>query len=272
MRRLNWKFLAVFSSFHAAAALGFWHFSWPALGIAALFHVLFAWIGIGVCYHRLLAHRGYAVPKPVEYVLATLGALAIQGGPISWVATHIQHHARSDQEGDPHSPKKKGFWWAHLGWMVFDGQAPYRFRAVLEMKRDRYYRFLEAGQLLFQIPLGVLLWAWGGWSFVIYGVFVRTVFSWHATFLVNSATHLWGYRNYRTADDSRNSWWVALLTGGEGWHNNHHDDPRVAKTRVRWWEIDLNWYPIWLMKKLRLARAVIVTRRPARGTKSELAS
>lgn len=271
MKRLNWRFLTVFGSFHLVALFGIWCFSWRALGLAFLGQIAFGWLGVGVGYHRLLAHRGYVVPKWLEYVFATLGALAIQGGPISWVRTHKQHHADSDGPKDPHSPVQKGFWHAHLGWMVRGGQDEIGWIKGPTISTNRYYRFLEIGQIAFQIPLGLLLYWWGGWQFVIYGIFVRQVISWHATFFVNSATHVWGYRNFRTKDNSRNSWWVSLLTGGEGWHNNHHHAPRAATTRVRWWEIDFNWYPIWFLMKIRLAKAVVVARR-AVGQDSKLAS
>jgi len=224
---------------------------------------LFGSIGICLGYHRLLSHRSLQVsPKWVEYAIATLGALAIQGGPIFWVASHRLHHAHTeDKDKDPYS-SQRGFWWSHMLWIFyprpefFDHENYKRFAP--DLARDAYYRWLNRNFLLLQLPLGILLYVLGGWSFVIYGIFVRSVLLWHTTWLINSATHLRGYRNFQVSDNSRNLWWAAILTYGEGWHNNHHAYPNVAKAGQRWWEIDMTWWAIKLLQTAGLAKKVVM--------------
>lgn len=260
---LSWKHVLFFSAFHGLALLAPWFFSWSALGTAIFFHWLFGSIGICLGYHRLLTHRSLQVPQWLEYVLATIGAMAMQGGPIFWVALHRLHHAHTeDEEKDPYSARK-GFWWSHMLWLVyprnnfFDYETHKKYAPDLD--RDAYYRWLNRYYLLLQVPVGVLLYALGGWSFVIYGVFVRAVVLWHSTWFINSASHLRGYRNFTVDDGSRNLWWAAVLTYGEGWHNNHHAHPRIAKAGQRWWEIDPTWWAIQTLKVFGLAKKIVTT-------------
>jgi len=241
----------------AIAALFFW--SWPAIIGAVILYWIAGSLGIGMGYHRLLTHRGYRVPKVVEYFLVTCGALALEGGPIQWVATHRIHHAHTDKEGDPHTPRDGG-WWAHIGWIV-RGTAQDHSQATLDryapdLTKDRYYVWLSKFDYLPSLVLLIGLLAFGGWGLMLWGVFLRVTLGLHATWLVNSATHLWGRRRFLTLEDSRNSWWVALLTFGEGWHNNHHAFPTSARHGLRWYEIDLNWWGIRLLQLLGVARAI----------------
>lgn len=259
---LNWTSVGFFAAVHALALLAPWFFSWSALGVALLLHWLFGSIGICLGYHRLLTHRSFQVPKPLEYVIAIIGALALQGSPIFWVAGHRIHHLHTeDFDKDPYSARR-GFWWSHMLWLFykrpefFDYNSYRKFAPDLD--RDPFYRWLDRSFLWLQIPLGVLLYLLGGWSFVIYGMFVRAVLLWHSTWLINSATHITGYRSHYCKDNSRNLWWAALLTYGEGWHNNHHAYPNVAKAGWKWWEIDMTWWAILLLKKLGLAQKVIL--------------
>ena len=259
-RSLHWPSVISFTAVHGAALLAPWFFSWSALGVAVALHWLTGGIGICLGYHRLLSHRSFRVPQWLEYVIATVGALALQGGPIFWVANHRKHHAFSeDLEADPHS-SRRGFWWSHMGWLLrprvtlFDVKRHGKFAP--ELARDRYYRWLDRNFVLLQVALGALLLGLGGWPFVIYGVFVRTVLLWHCTWFVNSATHYWGYRNFNTEDDAKNLWWVSLVTYGEGWHNNHHSFPHAAQTGWRWWEVDITWMTIQLLQRFGLARKV----------------
>ena len=190
----------------------------------------------------MLSHRSFKVPKPLEYLIAIIGALAIQGGPIFWVAGHRQHHAHTeDVDKDPYSARR-GFWWSHLLWILYPrpeafDEAHYG-RFAQDLMRQPFYRWLNRNFLVLQVPLALLLYALGGWSFVIYGIFVRAVLIWHSTWFVNSATHRWGYRTFAVEDGSRNLWWVSLLTYGEGWHNNHHAYPQSAQSGWRWWELE----------------------------------
>jgi stearoyl-CoA desaturase (delta-9 desaturase) len=241
----------------SVAALFFW--SWPAVITAVLLYWVAGSLGIGMGFHRLITHRGYKAPKLVEYFLVTCGTLAMEGGPIQWVVTHRIHHAHTDRVGDPHTPRDGG-WWAHIGW-ILHGTAQNHGHATLaryapDLINDRYYRQLNR---FFYVPLilvGTALLYFGGLHVLLWGVFLRLTLALHATWLVNSATHLWGKTRFQTGDDSRNSWWVAMLTFGEGWHNNHHAYPTSARHGLRWYEIDFNWLGIRTLQLVGLARAV----------------
>jgi sn-2 palmitoyl-lipid 9-desaturase len=262
-RGLSWTNVAFFGSIHAAALLAPWFFSWSALGTMVVLHWLFGGIGICLGYHRLLTHRSFQVPKWLEYSIAVLGALAMQGGPVFWVGGHRQHHLHTeDWDKDPYSAKR-GFWWSHILWIFYPTKESfdpnlYR-RWAPDLAKDAFYRWLDKYFLALQIPVGLLLFAVGGWSFVIYGVFLRAVILWHTTWLINSASHITGYRSFdETEDNSRNLWWTALLTYGEGWHNNHHAHPNVAPAGRTWWEIDTTWWVIQGLQKLGLAKKVVM--------------
>lgn len=259
--KLNWAVFGFFALLHGIALLAPWFFSWSALGVMVLLHWFFGSIGICLGYHRLLTHRSLQVPKWLEYGLATVGAMALQGGPIFWVAGHRQHHLYTeDAEKDPYAASR-GFWWSHLLWMLYPERSVfdrdiYRNFAP-DIARDPYYLWLDKYFLLLQIPVAVGLFALGGWSFVIYGSVLRIVTLWHSTWLINSATHMWGKRRFHVDDGSRNLWWTALLTYGEGWHNNHHAFPNVAPAGWRWWEIDVTWWAIRGLETLGLAKRVV---------------
>lgn len=263
---LSWVNCGFFAIFHALALLAPWFFSWSALGVAIFLHWLFGSIGICLGYHRLLTHRSFQVPKWLEYVIATISAMALQGGPIFWVATHRMHHAHPENEyKDPYSARL-GFWWSHILWLIYRNNKIFEYetykRYASDIAKDPYYCWLDRYFLLLQIPLGVLLYALGGWSFVIYGIFVRSVVLWHSTWLINSATHLWGYQTFEVNDGSRNLWWAAILTYGEGWHNNHHANPNVAPAGRKWWELDMTWWAIQVLKTLGLAQKVVMPTKP----------
>ena len=234
-------------------------FTWSALGAAVVLCYLTGGLGISLGYHRLLTHHSLRVPRWLGYSITALGALSLQGGPITWVATHRRHHAHTDRAGDPHDVHR-GLIWSHIEWLYRDNDAR---PAQSEMRRlapdlcgDPFYRFLERTNVLWQIALGLALFVIGGWSWVIWGIFVRVVFTYHITWLVNSAGHHIGYQTFRTNDESRNNWWVALLTWGEGWHNNHHAFPSSARHGLRWFELDTTWLTIRALEALKLAREV----------------
>ncbi|MBI3292930.1 MAG: fatty acid desaturase [Elusimicrobia bacterium] len=245
-----------FTLMHLVALSAFWMFSWKAFWTFFVLQWVTGGLGITLCYHRLLTHRSFKLWKPLEYFLTLCGVIAYQNGPIKWVATHRLHHARSDQPNDPHSPTA-GFWWAHMGWLFafneeLDNYDRYKVYAP-DLARDPFHRFVNATHGWYQVILGIFLYLWGGWPVVIWGVFLRTVFVWHCTWLVNSASHIWGYRTWATSDQSTNNWWVAFLTYGEGWHNNHHAFLRSARHGLAWWEIDLTYMTIRLLTALGLA-------------------
>lgn len=258
--QLSWINVLFFGSFHFIALLAPFYFSWSALGLTVFLHWLFGGIGICLGYHRLLSHRSFQMPKLWEYAIALCGALAIQGGPIFWVTGHRQHHAHTEHLNlDPYSAQR-GFWWSHWLWIfypcdrVFDPQQYSKLAPDLE--KQAFYRWLDRYFLVLQVPLAVLLYCLGGWSYVIYGIFVRSIVLWHTTWFVNSATHRWGYQTFASPDNARNLWWVALLTYGEGWHNNHHRFPKAAQTGWKWWEVDPTWWTIQGFQQLGLARKV----------------
>lgn len=244
---------------HAGALLALWQISWAAVGICLLLHAMCGGLGICVGYHRLLTHRSFKCPRLVEYVLATLGAMSLESNPISWVAHHRQHHQYSDRHGDPHSARE-GFWWSHVLWIAWAPTAAsaekLHKRYAPDLLRVPYYRFLCHAWVWPSVLLAALLYLLGGWPWVVWGVCVRLVFCYHCTWLVNSASHRYGYRNFALDDLSTNCWWVALLAYGEGWHNNHHAFPTSARHGLRKWEFDPAYGFIRLLRAVGLARDV----------------
>ena len=255
----DWVVFSWITFMHVGAIAGLFTFNWPALGVC-----LFLWWltgGVGIClgYHRFFTHRSYETPKGVQYFLAICGCLAGEAGPIAWVAAHRYHHTYSDQEQDPHSPLK-GFFWAHMGWLFARENNLAKFdsykRYVPDMAQDKFLVFLNKNHMIPALVLTPVLYLLGGWPFVIWGIFVRSVLVYHSTWFVNSASHVWGYRTFKTTDQSKNNWWVALLSFGEGWHNNHHAFQRSARHGMRWWELDLTYRMIQLMWVLGLASQI----------------
>jgi len=259
---INWFTASVMMMFHLGAVAALFFFTWNAFFLALFLWWMSGSLGIGMGYHRLLTHRGYKTPKWLEYALTLCACLTLEGGPIFWVATHRMHHKFSDHEGDPHSPCD-GKWWAHMGWIVMGRSLHHDTKTlaqyVPDLSKDKFHVWITKYNYLPVIALAIVVFAVGGWPFLLWGMFLRTVFGLHSTWLVNSATHSWGSRRFVTRDHSTNSWWVALLTWGEGWHNNHHAHPVSARHGLKWYEVDFNWYGIWLLKKLGLARQVHVT-------------
>jgi len=258
-RKINWSNAFFLGLFHlgALAALFFW--SWQGIVSAVVLYWVAGSLGIGMGYHRLLTHRGYKVPRVIEYFLATCGSLAMQGGPIQWVTAHRIHHAHTDRQGDPHTPRD-GRWWSHVGWLLTGAAQQYdqavTDRYVPDLTKDRFYVWLDRLHFVPLILLALVLYVFGGWSVLLWGIFARATLALHATWLVNSATHIWGRKRFDTGDDSRNSWWVAMLTFGEGWHNNHHAHPTSARHGFRWYEVDANWWGIRTLQFMGLARGI----------------
>ena len=261
-------------AFHIGAIAALFMFSWKAVILAAALWYVSGSLGIGMGYHRLLTHRGYKTYKPVEYFLTFCATLALEGGPMFWVATHRVHHQNTDIEGDPHSPRDGGFW-AHMGWII-TGRALHNHSSALlpyvpDLRKDKFHVFISRWHWLPITLLGVVLMAVGGIQYVLWGIFLRTVLGLHATWLVNSATHMWGKQRFLTGDTSKNSFWVAMLTFGEGWHNNHHAHPQSAKHGLAWYEFDLNWYGISALRMLRLAWDIKLPKLPKFKTEQDVA-
>ena len=257
---LNWNTLTFMVLFHLGAVAALFMFSWKALFITLALWWVSGSLGVGMGFHRLLTHRGYKTPKVVEYFLTICGALALEGGAINWVVTHRIHHAYTEVEGqDPHTPRD-GRWWAHMGW-ILRGTAQQHEDAVMwryapDLMKDPVHVWLNRLYFVPLVVLGIVLFAFGGWPLLLWGTFLRVTVGLHATWLVNSATHLWGTRRFETTDDSTNSFWVALVTFGEGWHNNHHAHPRAARHGLAWYEIDINWWGIRALQFLGLAKDI----------------
>jgi stearoyl-CoA desaturase (delta-9 desaturase) len=254
-----WLTTSFMLAFHIGAVAALFFFSWKAFLLAMVLWWIAGGLGIGMGYHRLLTHRGYKTPKWIEYCLTICGTLALEGGPIFWVATHRMHHQNTDREGDPHSPHDGGFW-SHMGW-ILTGQTMHNnanelLPFVPELRKNKFHSWISRWHWVPISTLGAVLFAFGGWRYLLWGIFFRTVIGLHSTWLVNSATHMWGRRRFPTRDNSRNSLWVALLTFGEGWHNNHHAFPQSARHGLAWYEFDPNWYGILILRMIGLARNV----------------
>jgi stearoyl-CoA desaturase (delta-9 desaturase) len=240
-------------------------FSWSGLAVCLFLHWLTGGIGICMTYHRLLTHRSFALrPRWLEYVFTILGTCASEGGPIGWVADHRKHHAFADEDDDTHTPLQ-GFFWAHMYWWMMIGETSehtpeFYKKWCPDLCKDPVHRWLERYHIVFPILLMVGLYALGGMSWLVWGGFFRSVFVLHSTWLVNSASHVWGYRSHPTRDRSTNLWWVALLTYGEGWHNNHHALQTSARHGLRWWEVDMTYWAIQAMKVCRIAYDVRLPR------------
>ena len=284
-QRVHLRILAAICAFHLLALLACvpWLFSWSGLVWAVAGLYLFGTLGINIGYHRLLTHRGFACPRWLEHGLAILGACCWQGSPMSWVAIHRMHHQHSDDPDDPHSPRT-GFFWSHMGWFLIYDPAIYNLSTYDHYARDlfadRFYKWLERPRVWRNLHrlqwaifagLGAVV---GGLttaslsgavqlalSWLVWGVFVRTVAVWHITWSVNSVTHIWGYRSHDTHDDSRNNWLVGLVSNGEGWHNNHHAEPRCAAHGQRWFELDVSYLTIRALALVGLAWDVVQPKR-----------
>jgi sn-1 stearoyl-lipid 9-desaturase len=256
--RLDWTMIIALVIFHIGAVCAFLPglFSWQAVGVAVLLHWITGGLGITLGWHRLLSHRSFQVPKWLEYFFALCGTLALQGGIIWWVGLHRHHHLHSDEDVDHHD-SKKGFLWSHVRWMCFEIPAESDIpRFTKDIVNDKFYQFLNSYFFPLQVVLGIILYLIGGLPFVFWGVFARLVIVYHCTWLVNSATHKFGYRNFETTDNSTNCWWVALTTYGEGWHNNHHAYQYSARHGMKWWELDITWITIQVLQLLGLATKV----------------
>ena len=262
-RGVCWSVTIWMAVMHIGAVAAFWFISWQALVTFVALHFVTACLGITLGYHRLLTHGSFQCPQWLKYFCSICGMLSAEGSPLQWVATHRKHHVHSDQDDDPHSPLH-GFWWSHMLWFYpaeTEEQRDQLFRRwAPDLYRDPVQRFFHKTFGMYPVLLGIALYLIGeyaigglGISFVLWGLCARMVGAYHSTWFVNSATHLWGYTNYKTTDKSKNLWWVAALSYGEGWHNNHHAHQRLAAHGHQWWEFDITWNIIKLLRMVGLA-------------------
>ncbi|MEM1369046.1 MAG: fatty acid desaturase [Cyanobacteria bacterium P01_H01_bin.15] len=257
-RKKDWLVIAYLGVIHLVALLAIFpqFFSWSAVGVALFLHWVTGCLGITLGFHRLVAHRSFKAPKWLEYFLVFCGTLSCEGSAIDWIGLHRIHHQFSDELPDPHN-SKEGFIWSHIGWMVHDMPAKEQVKKyTADIYDDPVYNFLSTYFIPIQVALGFVLFSIGGWPWVIWGIFVRLVAVFHCTWLVNSATHFFGYVTHESGDGSRNCWWVAALSYGEGWHNNHHAFQYSARHGWKWWEIDATYMVIRCLQVLGLATSI----------------
>lgn len=257
--RINWRDSAIIVSFHLLLIPAFFMFSWQNVAAMLIGNWIVGSLGVGLGYHRLLTHRSFKAAKWLEYTLTVFGTMAVQSEPYKWVATHRLHHQFTETDKDPHSTRP-GFWWAHMFWIMkgtaLDHDEATFKKYVPDLLKDKGHALIAKFYYLPLIVSAVILFAIGGWGMVLWGVFARVVFGWHSTWLVNSATHMWGTRRFETNDDSTNNPLIAILTFGEGWHNNHHAQPSSARHGLRWYQFDQNWLTIRVFEKLGWVRQV----------------
>jgi stearoyl-CoA desaturase (delta-9 desaturase) len=264
-RRVDWPRVLPFVLMHAGClgvlAVGA---SPVAVGVAAALFAL-RMFAITAFYHRYFAHRAFRASRAVQFAFAVLGASAVQRGPLWWASHHRHHHVHADRPADSHSAREHGFLWSHLGWFLARENFATRLDLVPDLARYPELRWLDRYDVAVPAALAVALYALGGAleaagvatsgaQLVVWGFCLSTVLLYHATFTINSLAHRFGSRRYATRDDSRNNWWLALLTFGEGWHNNHHHFPGAARQGFYWWEVDLSYYGLRLLAAFGLVR------------------
>jgi fatty-acid desaturase len=260
-KKVSWPIVFWLAAIHVGALTAPFCFSWSAVA-ACVGMIVATAMAITLGYHRLFTHGSFETYPVIRYAIAFVGTLAGQGGILQWVADHRRHHRFADEPGlDPHTPVD-GFWWAHVAWNFFNGpeQDSYYKFFVPDLYRDPVLRFLHRTHVAWHFVTAGVLYAIGGWPFVVWGMFVRMVYVLHITWFVNSASHRWGYRTFKTRDDSTNLWWVGLTAFGEGWHNNHHAFPVSARHGLKWWEFDPTYLVIRAMQWVGLAWDVKLAR------------
>jgi stearoyl-CoA desaturase (delta-9 desaturase) len=265
VRRIDWLRVTPFVLLHLGCLGVIWvGASWFALGVAA---ALFAirMFAVTAFYHRYFSHRAFRTSRLLQFAFALLGATAAQRGPLWWASHHRHHHAHSDRASDSHSARQHGFLWSHVGWFLSRVNFAAKTKLIRDLSRYPELRWLDRFDAAAPAALALCLYGVGAWlensapmlatsgaQLVVWGFCISTIALYHATFTINSLAHRFGTRRYATRDDSRNNVWLALLTFGEGWHNNHHHYPGSARQGFYWWEIDLTYYGLRLLAALGL--------------------
>src|SRR5262245_4868059 len=263
--RINWVQSAPFFAFHvfAAVAVFFVPFHWSYVVWALALYYVRMWV-VTTAYHRYFAHRSFKTSRVFQFLLAFAAETSAQKGVLWWAANHRHHHRESDQPADLHSPLQDGFWWSHVGWILSDDYVETREESIRDFARFPELRFLNRFYLLPPVLLALALLLIGGFPLLVWGFFVSTVVLWHGTFTINSLSHVFGSRRYRTTDTSRNNFLLALVTCGEGWHNNHHYHQNTANQGWFWWEVDATYY---VLKGLSALGLVWDLRKPSDSVK-----
>ena len=252
----------------ASLLIFFFHFHWYYLATClAMLVVRMFFVTAG--YHRYFSHRSFKTSRVFQFVIAFMAMSSSQKGVLWWAAHHRHHHRYSDQELDLHSPTLFGFFWSHIGWIISDRYNETRLDYIGDFAKFPELRWLNKYHIVPPATLAVVIWLIGGWPLFVWGFCLSTVFLWHDTFTINSLSHLFGSRRYETTDTSRNNWLLAILTLGEGWHNNHHHFMASARQGFYWWEIDITYYTLKVMSwlgivwDLRKVPAHILANQPA---------
>jgi stearoyl-CoA desaturase (Delta-9 desaturase) len=241
---IDWWVSLPFLGMHLACFAAIWTgVSWKAVALCVALYVI-RMFGITAGYHRYFSHRSYSTTRVFQFVLACLGAAAMQKGPLWWAAHHRHHHQHSDQENDIHSPDQRGFWWSHVGWTLCDRYDETQFRLIKDFADYPELRWLNRYSLVPGILLAVGCFLTLGWQGLVWGFVISTVLLYHGTFAINSLCHMFGRVRYQTSDASRNSFLLALITLGEGWHNNHHYYSTCTRMGFFWWEVDFSYYAL----------------------------
>jgi stearoyl-CoA desaturase (delta-9 desaturase) len=266
----TWLTRAVFAGLHVAAPAAAVAPLGPALAAAAAASYLLRMFGVTAGYHRYFSHRSYKLGRAAQFAMAWLAQTSGQKGVLWWAAHHRDHHRHSDRDHDVHSPRR-GFWWAHVGWILSDRFDDYDRRRVADFGRYPELRWLDRHHWLPTATFAVAAYALGGLPALLWVYVVPTVALYHATFAINSVAHIWGSRRFETPDDSRNNGWLAMLTLGEGWHNNHHQCMSSARQGVRWWEIDVTYLGLRALSAIGVARELrpfVASVRPRRAPRA----
>jgi len=242
--------LSIFCAIHLSLFVAIWTgITWRALALAlVLFGTRMFVITAG--YHRYFAHRAYKTSRLVQFLIGLFGTTCLQKGPLWWAATHRTHHRESDHPSDPHSPRQHGFWTSHIGWIMSRRHTATNLNLVRDLAKYPELRWLASFHWVAPLALAIGCYLLAGWSGLVVGFGCSTVVFWHATFTINSLAHVYGSRPYATGDDSRNNWLLAIITFGEGWHNNHHHLQRSVKQGFHWWQIDVSYYLLCAFERL----------------------
>lgn len=238
LKRVQWLRAVPFFLMHLSLLLVFFvPFDWQWVGLAVVMYYL-RMFGVTAGYHRYFAHKSFKTSRVMQFLLAFLAQSSAQKGALWWASHHRHHHRYSGTDKDIHAPEKKGFWWSHVLWILVPDYAETDYQKIRDFAKYPELRWLNEYSLVPPFVLAVMMLLIGGWSALVWGFFVSTLFLYHGTFVINSLSHMLGKRRYQTQDDSRNNWFLALLTMGEGWHNNHHYHQASVRQGFFWWEFD----------------------------------